>query len=62
MQQKEICNAIAKLHENVLAVFLVQGGSIVEWKSRTCTRLPGHLGIEGVITQRLVMMSLAKNH
>lgn len=62
MQQKEICNAIAKLHENVLAVFLVQDGSIVEWKARPSARLPGPHEMEGVITQRLVMMSLAKNH
>ncbi|HEX6561628.1 MAG TPA: hypothetical protein VF016_06330 [Nitrososphaera sp.] len=41
-------------------MFLVQDGSIVEWKARPSTRLPGPHGIEGVITQRLVMMSLAK--
>ncbi|AIC16140.1 hypothetical protein [Nitrososphaera viennensis] len=62
MQQKEVCHAIARLHENVLAVFLVQDGAIVEWKVRPGTRLPGPHEMEGVMMQRLIMMSLAKNH
>lgn len=62
MRHKEICDAIARLHENVLAVFLVQDGAIVEWRARPSIRMPGPHEMEGVITQRLVMLSLARNH
>ncbi|AIF82484.1 hypothetical protein NTE_00402 [Candidatus Nitrososphaera evergladensis SR1] len=61
-QQKEICHAIARLHENILAVFFVQDGAIVEWRARPGIRMPGSHEMEGVMMQRFIMMSLAKNH
>lgn len=60
--RKEVCDAIARLHENVVAAFLVQDEAIVEWSARPDIAMPDVHEMEAIMMQRLIMVSLAKNH
>lgn len=57
-----VCERIAGLHENILGVFLIEEGMIIEWKVRPGIQAPRPAEMENVMIQRAMILMLAKMH
>ena len=50
------------MHENILGVFLIEEGTIIEWKVRPGMHASRPTETENIMIQRAMMLMLAKMH
>jgi hypothetical protein len=60
MAYTSLCKKMLALHENVLAVYVIEKDMITEWMAKPNTTLPSADRMQTIVAQRALIFALAK--